>query len=420
MLRRSLRLASVLALLCVGIGSLVPAPPVADDHVPAPRPPATVGAIRWDAYFSQPGERAFEDPNFGIVTRTTTFDMSPQQWHYRIPFFGTEVNDTAITANGNSLEVMARELDYAQQTGIKFWAFCNYPIGCSDYHPASCPNIQCCADNVGLSYAWNLYQNHPDQHKVNFTLLLQPGYWFHGQESGSNETWAQELARYVSYFKKPNYQRVDAAGEVGRPLVFVFGHVSNVTGEYLLELRAAAKEGVGVEPYVVSMNGKLYTGVDAVSAYGAGNPNLPNPNGPNGSDYNITLSTPEVASWHTRAAAGLKQVPTVTAGHDHRPRTEYQMPWGPKKWPVGWVHDPTMAQLETHVREGLDFVAANPKSAETNVMILSAWNEYDEGHWIAPALEKYGGDEKLQAIKRAISAVEARRTGYWGAISLSP
>lgn len=35
------------------------------------------------------------------------------------------------------------------------------------------------------------YLAHPDNHKVNFTLLLQPGYWFHGQEAGSNETWAQ-------------------------------------------------------------------------------------------------------------------------------------------------------------------------------------------------------------------------------------
>ena len=23
-----------------------------------------------------------------------------------------------------------------------------------------------------------------DRHKVNFTLLLQPGYWFHGEEEG--------------------------------------------------------------------------------------------------------------------------------------------------------------------------------------------------------------------------------------------
>ena len=39
-----------------------------------------VGAIRWDAYFSQPGLPEYEDPNFGIVTRTTTIDMSPKEW----------------------------------------------------------------------------------------------------------------------------------------------------------------------------------------------------------------------------------------------------------------------------------------------------------------------------------------------------
>lgn len=60
------------------------------------------------------------------------------------------------------------------------------------------------------------------------------------------------------------------------------------------------------------------------------------------------------------------------------------MPWGAKYWGAEYVKDPTMAELEAHVTDGLDFVAKNPKSAETNMMILSAWNEHDEGHWIAP------------------------------------
>jgi hypothetical protein len=86
-----------------------------------------VGAIRWDAYFSQPGEPAFDDPNFGIVTRTTTYDMSPKKWHYRVPFFGKEVNDSAIIANGNSPAVMGQELEYARQHGIRFWSFWSAP-----------------------------------------------------------------------------------------------------------------------------------------------------------------------------------------------------------------------------------------------------------------------------------------------------
>ena len=47
------------------------------------------------------------------------------------------------------------------------------------------------------------------------------------------------------------------------------------------------------------------------------------------------------------------------------------------------------------------------------MMMLSAWNEHDEGHWIAPALAQYGGAEKLQAIKKAVDKVQARRVGYW-------
>ena len=81
--------------------------------------------------------------------------MSVERWHYRVPFFGEELNKTAVIANGNRAEVMGKELEFAAKAGINFWSFCNYPIGCKDMHPpdASCNNIQCCADNVGLSYA---------------------------------------------------------------------------------------------------------------------------------------------------------------------------------------------------------------------------------------------------------------------------
>jgi hypothetical protein len=43
-----------MAALCVAVGLAL-----------AARPAPIVGAIRWDAYFSQPGMPEFEDPNFG-------------------------------------------------------------------------------------------------------------------------------------------------------------------------------------------------------------------------------------------------------------------------------------------------------------------------------------------------------------------
>ena len=94
--------------------------------------------------------------------------------------------------------------------------------------------------------------NHPDRMKVNFTLLLQPGTWFPTATLGGNETLQQELERYISYFRMPNYQKVLGR----RPLVFTFGQAfTNVTLHALATLRTMTKTALGVEPYIASMNG---------------------------------------------------------------------------------------------------------------------------------------------------------------------
>jgi hypothetical protein len=142
------------------------------------------------------------------------------------------------------------------------------------------------------------------------------------------------------------------------------------------------------------MNNQEMDGViDAVSAYtfGAGKPG--------GEPYASAIAGPEAARWKSRAAAGKKTIPTVSAGWDNRPRIN-TCPWGNGSF--AYTTDPTMAELEAHTAAGLAFVKANPGTVETNTMLLSAWNEHDEGHWIEPTLEKYGGAEKLEAIKRAI------------------
>ncbi len=74
-------------------------------------------------------------------------------------------------------------------------------------------------------------------------------------------------------------------------------------------------------------------------------------------------------------------IPNVSAGQDARARSEYPMPWGPKHWSPAYVKDPTMAELESHVTDGLEFVGDNPATAEANMLLISAWNEHDEGHW---------------------------------------
>ena len=109
---------------------------------------------------------------------------------------------------------------------------------------------------------------------------------------------------------------------------------------------------------------------------------------------------------------GLDVVVPVSAGWDSRPRQEYTMPWGDKGnkhcletfGHECWLEDPTMAQLTEQLKSGLDF------NSELGVM-LSAWNENDEGHWIVPSLQD--GPVKLDAIAKAIGQHRERRNMYW-------
>jgi hypothetical protein len=55
-----------------------------------------------------------------------------------------------------------------------------------------------------------------------------------------------------------------------------------------------------------------------------------------------------------------------------------------------------MPELTQAVENGLKFAAEH----QPPVAIISAWNEYDEGHWISPSLDQ--GDAKLKAVKAAV------------------
>ena len=131
---------------------------------------------------------------------------------------------------------------------------------------------------------------------------------------------------------------------------------------------------------------------------------------PGGSPYNETIAAHEVDMWKNRAAQGLKIIPTVSTGWDNRPRIN-TWPWPWTNGSTTYVTDPTTAKLERPTADGLAFVRANPKAVETNMLMLSAWNEHDEGHWIEPGLHKYGRAEKLEAIKRAIDAQKRNDNG---------
>ena len=377
----------------------------------------TVGAVRWDAWYGSPGQPVWQNRWTGIVGKTVTSDIAAPKWHYRLPFFanvtGNGTQDVSVTCDGNSTAVMEAEIKYAVEYGITFWAFCQYPIGCEDYDPseADCPKIQCCAANWQLSYALERYFEARNRARMNFTLILQGNNWFPVSDHGGNESIAEEAARYVRYFQMESHHKVLG----GRPLIFVLGTGSPHFQQGLAEIKAQTKAAMGVEPYVVLMSPGEWKkaqamGMDAVSAYVVNR----NPTKAAGASFNESIAVPEAQSWAAVASEGGKIIPSITPGWDPSPREFIDLPWGDqgrtacveKLGHACYVQDPTMAELAAHTKDAVAFALAHRQSAaEANAVLIDAWNENDEGHWVVPSL--LAGPEKLVAVRKGIEQAHA-------------
>jgi len=281
---------------------------------------------------------------------------------------------------------MDREIRYAADAGLDYWAFLIYP-----------------PDNpMSLGLALYLQSRHTDE--INFCLNLQGGW----MAKGGLAAWPAKVERYVSLFRLPTYQTVLD----GRPLVYLFS-ADGLVGEdkfssweearaALRQLRFAARRAGLKNPYVAvqelsparAQRHLQNLGLDAASAYAVMGGTR------QGRPY-AALAEKARASWEGYRAAGLKLIPLVTTGWDKRPRVENPVPWETTKV---WEHyaAPTPEQLAEHLREALRWVEEHPAVAESRVVLIYAWNENDEGGWLVPTL--WEGNARLEAIRSVLQS----------------
>ncbi len=334
------------------------------------------GAIRWDAWQ--------EDGSVNSIVEST---LSPAHWHDRLPGFAEELGADSVSIRGNDPAIMAEEIAWALAAGVDYWAFVAYP------------------PDIGMSNGLRLYLDSPHA-GLDFALILQ-GSWL---SLDSEVSWSEQVDRYIELFSDPSYVRVD--GE--RPLVFLFD-APNMWGTSrfpsigdaavaFTELRAAcAAAGLG-SPYLVFMGwdpaGDAATartlGFDALSTYAVYGGSEA------GAPYSELAATAR-ATWAAEASTGLGVVPGLGAGWDPRPRIETPTPWAT----YADIHfvAPAPEELGDHVEEGLAWVDAHAAAAPARAVVLYAWNEHDEGGWIAPTWTATGPDTaRLDAVAAALAA----------------
>lgn len=332
----------------------------------AHKPPSrcVVGAIRWDAWV---GDRS----NVGLAVEKT---LSPQHWHYRLPFYAREISDTSVQVRGDNQSVMDREITYATNAGLDYWAFVVYD-----------------SDDAITRGGLDLYLASALKKDLHFSVILEGSRW-----DGDPANLQGMQARLIRYFKDASYQTVCG----NRPLVFLL-QSAGVTRQTVDSLRSESiATGIG-DPYLVAMEWSPEgaraaidrLGLNAASSYSSNG-------GKKGAAYSDLVSYTQW-NWDAYARANPQVVPWVTTGWDRRPRLENPVFWE-TQYGQGVYYEPARpAEIADHLRAAIRWNAKNSAQAAANAVIIYAWNEMDEGGWLVPTLsEKTARLDALRTVLR--------------------
>ncbi|MHC4251871.1 MAG: glycoside hydrolase family 71/99 protein [Planctomycetota bacterium] len=331
---------------------------------PHPRVTPLVGAIRWDAWTG------------GGVTEQVERTLGPGKYHDRLPWFAEVVGENEVRIDGSPQSVMDREIGFAAEAGLDYWAFLLYPRASS------------------MSLALAQYLRSAERERIGFCLIL------HNTLKADDRQWPAERDRAVALMKERGYLTVLD----GRPLVYAFTGSDFPAGRFA-ELLARARRA-GLDPYTVFMGWNpardfkkaSAMGFDAVSAYAKGGGQA---------RFSDLARAVEGDYWRSAARAKVPYVPLVTTGWDKRPRKDT-----PVSWEKGHGYHrqkvfPSRAEpgeIAAHLDRAIAFVRSHRAMCPADAVIIYAWNEYDEGGWLAPTRGADGSPDasRLDAIRRVL------------------
>ncbi len=365
---------NLLHFLAPALCALTMLPAVADDApLQTPPPAPLVGAIRWDAWHGDQGEPG----------RAVQHALSPEEWHYRLPFFA-EVKGDEVRIDGTAQEVMDREIEYAARAGLAYWAFVTYD-----------------ADSA-MSLGLKRYLSSAKRDKVRFCLVTEGPRWRD----------AKFRQRVQGLMAEPGYLKVQG----NRPVLYLgFLKQADIEQQWgdvaafrraLDDFRAAlGARGLG-DPYLVVMDFSPVLGkkwLDALGAQALGS--YATSAGGKGASYG-ELARHAENFWDACRGTGAPVAPIVMAGWDRRPRVLRPMPW--EKWQKPgegldkYYEPPKPDELAAHVAHAVEWMNRHPAAAPARLAIIYAWNENDEGGWLVPTLDE--GSARLDDIGKVLAA----------------
>ena len=315
--------------------------------------PFTVGAIRWDAYFST------NHPERN-VSREVAKALSPEEFHFRAPYFSIINNQGNVEFPEETQEQFDNEMQLASDAGIDYFAYCWY------------------RENDIMSYARKRHLKSKLRKKVKMAAIINVS-------SLDDES----VTALCEATKDDCYLKFD-----GHPVIYVFNAVNSLPQlrqritDLLIEkgLKTPFFIGMNASPTPYSVTRIKHSGFDGIGSYGFSAK-------AQGEDFS-SFAKRNQDMCRLRNGMDIEHIPLLCLGHDFRPRI---------KNPVSWMGGNNFSYVATddeiylHAKNIFEIQKEN--SSNSNTMLIYAWNEHDEGGWICPTLS---GDGYYQAIKKAI------------------
>ena len=333
-----------------------------------------VGVVNWDC--SLPS-----DTWFGHYATTS---LSPARFRHCTPFYADVKGPDKIDYHWRTVEEYEREMQYAIDAGIDYFAYCWYgelkPEDGKDFTSVAKGKTPCCDKHVWeLATARQLHAKSRLRDKLKMCGILVV---LHPLADAELESLARAM-------KESWYQKAE-----GRPLLYLFGGRGDEPVGRLRKI--CAKVGAG-DPYAVVLTKKAQPmgGPNAVQAL---------------SDYTCVVSgvtnfaqivERTIRNNGVRAASGCPVIPNFVVGWDPSPRIVNPVPWcGYGKPP--YAPTATEAELLEGARKMADWIKANRAACPTGHILTFAWNEFEEGGWICPIWRPDGKPDtsRLRAFRK--------------------
>lgn len=325
------------------------------------------GAIHWDA--ALPADTYFG----GWATKA----LSAPEFRNRLPYF-TVMKDGQPAFPPRSQQDYDRELQYAIDAGIDYFAYCRYAE-----EPLDDPqnDVERTAGWHELNRASHFHRTSSLRDRIGYCLILRP--------SKMND---RDFDALPAEFAQNCYVKIG-----NRPLVYMFGGDARDLLPGRKRLLEAVRRHGGAQPYLVILgcnprNVDL-TDVDAVSSYCI---------------FSTACSTykalAELALETNLALSGTGKpvIPTFTAGWNPLPRLKSPIPW--TTYPEGVYSQAEPGELASALVRFTEVVTAYPDRFPTGHILIFAWNEFEEGGWLCPTLAPDGSADtaRLKALRKVL------------------